>query len=201
MTSEIQQNRYDRLIRRVAGIIGPGSKVAEVITELFPMIDVERVPGELLLLGGTGIAHGGGIIVCAVGEGCTAQLFNPVDSGNLVTISRVSVAFRALATVRWGTTENVRGTHIFTQIFRDMRQKLPTLPVAQVRQVAEVALASGTNSSSVIADTPFLLQDENSVAVLAPGTGFEIGSFTGINTMFYSFYWRERPAEPSELSL
>ncbi len=48
MGQELQQNRYDQLIRRVGGIIGPGSKVVEALGELFPVIDVENVPGELL---------------------------------------------------------------------------------------------------------------------------------------------------------
>ena len=63
------------------------------------------------------------------------------------------------------------------------------------------ALAAGTNQSRVLANTVLFLEDENGVAVLAPGGGFEIGSAAGVNTLFYSFYWRERPAEPSELKL
>jgi len=198
---EVQQTRWDRIIRRVSGSIGPGSRVSETVSELFPMLDVERVPGELLILGGTGIAHGGGAITGAAGQVPTAQLFNPIGSNTLVTISHVYVAFQLVGTVRWGTTIAPRGTVIATQVFRDMRRVLPTLPVAQVRQETAVAFASGTNQTRLLAATTLHLEDENSVAVLPPGSGFEIGSNVLLNTIFYSFYWRERPVEESELSL
>lgn len=199
--SAINQNRYDQLIRRVADLQGPGSKVNDVLTELFPMFDVENMPGELLLLAGTAIAHGGGTIVSAVATAPTAQLFNTVDSGHLITITGVRVAFTATSTVRWGVQPIARGTEVATEIFRDSRRKITSSPVGQVRQEAVAALAAGTNQTRVLANTTLFLEDENGIAVLAPGGGFEIGSAAGVNTLFYSFYWRERAAEPSELNL
>jgi len=201
MTYEVQQTRWDRIIRRASGSIGPGSRVGETLSELFPVLDVERVPGELLLLGGTGIAHGGGQIASIISTAPTAQLFNPVGSGSLITITRVSVTFSATTSVAWGTTIAARGTIIATQVFRDMRRVLPALPVGQVRQEAVVAGASGTNQARSPGSTAYIIQDDNGVAVLAPGSGFEIGGAIGVNTLFYSFYWRERPAEEAELSL
>lgn len=199
MSYEVQQTRWDRIIRRVSSSIGPGSRVSETLSELFPVLDVERVPGELLLLGGTGICHGGGTILSIVGEGATAQLFNPAESNMLVTITGVHFAVAASGTIRWGTTIIQRGTVISTQVFRDMRRVLPELPVAQVSQDSAVALAEGTNQTRALGNTNFTLQDDNGVAVLAPGSGFEIGSAVPNIQIFYSFYWRERPAEESEL--
>ena len=199
--SAINQNRYDQLLRRVANLQGPGSKVNDVLTELFPMFDVENMPGELLLLAGTRIAHGGGTIVSGAATAPTVQLFNPAESGHLVTITGVRVAFTATSTVRWGVQPIARGVVAATQIFRDSRRPLTASPVTQVRQEAVAALAAGTNQTRILANTPFLLEDENGVAVLAPGGGFEIGSGAGVNTIFYSFYWRERATEPSELKL
>jgi len=201
MTFEVQQTRWDRIIRRVSGSIGPGSRVAETLSELFPVIDVERVPGELLILGGTGICHGGGTITAAAGERPTAQLFNPADSNILVTITSVHVGFTMTSIVRWGTTQTQIGTIISTQVFRDTRRLLPALPVAQVSQRSAVAMATATNQTGILVRTNLTLQDENGVAVLAPGTGFEIGNDGIAGTIFYSFYWRERPAEESELSV
>lgn len=199
--SAINQNRYDQIIRRVMDLQGPGSKVNDVLTELFPMVDVENVPGELLLLGGTAISHGGGTIVSIVTNAPTAQLFNPADSAALVTLTGVRVAFTATSTVRWGTSTAVRGAAIATEVFRDTRRVPPSRPIADVRQEQVVALAAGTNQTRLLANTPLHLEDPNGVAVLAPGSGFEIGSGTGVNTIFYSFYWRERTAEQSELNL
>ncbi len=201
MTYEVQQTRWDRIIRRVSGSIGPGSRVSETISELFPMIDVERVPGELLILGGTAIASGGGTQAGVVAESSVAQLFNPADSGTLVTLTNVYFAMTGVGTVRWGTTSTQRGTVISTQTFRDTRSVAPALPVAQVSQETAVALADGTNQSRLLANVNFRLEDSNGVAVLAPGTGFEIGIILTNIPIFYTFYWRERPAEQSELSL
>ena len=201
MTYEVQQTRWDRIIRRVSGSIGPGSRVSETLSELFPVLDVERVPGELLLLGGTGIAQGGGTLQAAAGERATAQLFNPLDSNVLITVTKVYVAFVLGGTLRWGTSLVNRGGVISTQVFRDTRRILPTTPVGVIGQTSAAASATGTNQSRVLPDVPFLLKDENGIAVLAPGSGFDIGTNTVVDSIFYSFYWRERPAEESELSL
>ena len=202
MTYEVQQTRWDRIIRRVSGSIGPGSRVSETISELFPMVDVERVPGELLMLGGTAICNGGGTIAAIAGQAPIAQLFNPVGSGNLITLTGVRVTFGGTnSTVRWGTTLVAVGTIIATQVFRDTRRILPALPIGQVRQNSQVAFATATNQLTLSANTIFHIEDPNGVAVLTPGTGFEIGNDALTDRIRYSFYWRERPAEESELSL
>ena len=201
MTYEVQQTRWDRLIRRVSGSIGPGSRVSETISELFPMLDVERVPGELLRLGGTFIGFGGGSITAAAGQVPTAQLFNPAESGVLVTITSVHFSCGVDTVVRWGISTAGIGTEIATERFRDTRDLIPKSPVAQVRQRSAVAFANAISQSQVLAGVDFLLQGRNTVMVLAPGTGLEIGSNQLVSTIFYGFEWRERPAEQSELSL
>lgn len=201
MTFEVQQTRWDRLIRRVSGSIGPGSRVSETLSELFPVVDVERVPAELLILGGTGLAFGGGQLVSAAGETPTAQLFNPADSGQLITVTNIRVAFAVPSIVRWGITQNQRGAAIGTQVYRDSRRLLPVTPVGQITQDSAVAFASGTNQARIPANETLTVEDQNAVAVLAPGTGIEIGTTSLNTTINYSFSWRERPAERSELSL
>jgi len=91
VTNEIQQNRYDQTLRRVTGIIGPGSKVAEVLTELFPVIDVERVPGELLILGGTDLAAGGASLDGGPGNSSEINLHNPPGSGKIITCTQILI--------------------------------------------------------------------------------------------------------------
>jgi len=201
MTYEVQQTRWDRIIRRVSGSIGPGSRVSETISELFPVLDVERVPGELLILGGTNICSGGGLANPAVGESATVQLFNPADSGHLVTLTGLYSAHSSTTDFRWGTTATQRGTPIATETFRDTRSLAPAAPVAQVSVDSAVALADGTNQCRVLASTPFQMHEPNGIAVLAPGTGFEFGNVTTNINLTFAFYWRERPVEESELSL
>ena len=201
MTYEVQQTRWDRIIRRVSGSIGPGSRVSETLSELFPTLDVERVPGELLFLGGTKLSHGGGTITAIAGQAATASLFNPLDSNHLVTVTGIYFSNLLGGIVRWGPVVIQRGSVIATQTFRDTRALLPAQPVAQVSQLSAVALAPGTNQVRLLANTPLKIEDPNGVTVLAPGTGIEIGSDVLTNTIVYTFYWRERPAEESELSL
>ena len=201
MSDEIQQTRYDRLIRRVAGIIGPGSKVSQVITELFPMIDVENVPPELLILMGTQICMGGGSLGPIAGQACKGQLFNPVGSGIIITLTTIVVSHNVTGPMRWGRSGVVFGINIGTETFTDTRNDVTSRPVGEIHQKIEVALASGTNQTILISNTPLHIQPTNSICVLSPGFGFEVGSGVNNTEFHYGFNWRERPAEPSELNL
>jgi len=200
MTSEIQQNRYDQLLRRVAGIIGPGSKVKEVITELFPMFDVENVPAELYLLMGTQLGFGGGVITALAGQSPKAQLFNPPESGKLVTITSLLMSGQSNDTYRWGRQNLSIGTAIATENMRDTRIDIATRPVAQIRQLAELALAPATGQVRNLNTRPLQITDQNGLMVLSPGHGMTVGLTIQATTLNYTFYWRERTAEQSELN-
>jgi len=201
--SEIQQTRYDQLLRRVTGIIGPGSKVGDLITDLLPIFDVENMPAELLILSGTRICLGGGTLAQVGGQAGTHVLENPANSGVLATLERVDFAASSSATIRWGVQNGFRATAVAigTEDFRDVRVFSPDLPVCNVRQITEVALANGTNQTRVIANANLVLQPPNSVCVLPPGTSFEIGIGGNNIASFVGFSWRERVAEQAELNL
>jgi len=199
VSDEIQQNRYDQLLRRVAGIIGPGSKVSQVITELFPMIDVENLPGELFLLSGTRLAFGGTNISGGVGNFASIQLFNPVDSENIMTLQTVMYSSLTADTVLFRLNNVALTTNTVAQRNRDSRVGIPSLAIGEVRREA-LGAATGAGQARVLANTTLLLNDKDGVAVLAPGTGFEITSATANTQIFVTFYWRERPAQPSELN-
>lgn len=201
MTSEIQQTRYDRLVRRVANIIGPGSKVGEVIGDLFPMIDVENLPGELYRLMGTQLVFGGGTITGAVGEVPVAQLFNPADSNTLITCTGFHVASPFDGTLRYGRDNFVLGTIIGTQSVRDTRANINEASVGVIAQESRVALAPGTMQARTLANNNVFISDPNGVIVLAPGTGLTIGTILATDQIFYGFFWRERPAQQSELNV
>jgi len=199
--SEIQQNRYDQLIRRVTGAVGPGSKVNEAITELFPMIDVENVPAELLFLAGTRICMGGGTLAATGGVAPKAQLFNPADSGFLITLTDIYAAtLSGAVTWRWGPSAASFAGAIATEQFTDRRSDPAARPVGQVHQLNVAALANATNQTRFLNNDSLHINPKNDVCVLAPGTGFEIGIGTTNAALFYGFNWRERPAEQSELN-
>ncbi len=200
MTSEIQQTRYDRLLRRVAGIIGPGSKVSEVLTELFPTIDVENVPPELLILMGTNTAWGGGTILGAAGQSPKMGVFNPPGSNTIVTLTDVYVSTSSSnITVRWGLNTNELATQPGTEVFGDTRNALNQQPVGRIGQESAVALANATGQGRMLNNITMQLRAKNGLAILRPGIGFEIGLNLFATVIHTTFYWVERPMEASEL--
>jgi len=196
--TELQQNRYDQLLRRVGDLKGPGSKVNDVLQELFPTLDVENVPGELLLLMATRIGWAGASKAPTAGKAAGIQLFNPAGSGHLVTVSTVWLAPSSTATYNWGTTTLPLATNTGLPKLRDTRNEGATRGVTELRTSPDaIALTSGI--VRILGATTVSLNDENSFCVLAPGTGLTfVGSVDA--TIRATFAYRERVAEPSELS-
>jgi len=200
VTTELQQNRYDQLVRRSSGIIGPESKVGEVIPELFPTIDLEDPPAELQILGGTRICFGGSTLVAVGGMAGRYQLFNPANSGHVITLTEFVFSASASIVVRYGVVNIVIAT-AGTQRFADTRPDFTGLPVGQVNQLSSVAQAPATGQFRILASTPGRMSDRKGLFVLGPGTGLEVGSNSNSVITNCTFHWRERPALSSELNL
>jgi len=196
--TELQQNRYDQLLRRVGDLKGPGSKVNDVLQELFPTIDVENVPGELLFLMGTRIGWASSSKSPTAGKRAGIQLFNPAASGHLITVSTLYVSASGTSTLTWGLTETALGTNTGIPRLRDGRVGASPSTVAELRTSADaVALVSGT--IKIGSSVTFNIVDGNSICVLSPGIGISIVGTIDIN-FSVSFFYRERIAEPSELT-
>ena len=192
------------MIRRVTGIIGPGSKVSQVITELFPMINVEAPPAELLFLGDIFTCFEGGRVAGVAGQFSQAQLFNPPDSNALMSITKIIMTTDTPSSSdwNWGLLPVVfAGAPVGQANFTDARQRFPNQPIGQVRQRNQVAVGVRTGRARTKVDVPFELSNENGIAVLEPGTGFEIEAGLTDHALIYTFYWRERVAEASELNV
>jgi len=198
--TEIQQGRYDALLRRVADLKGPGSKVNDVLEELFPTFDVENLPDELYILMRTDLAMGGGFIGNVASQAGRGQIFNPVGSGKIITVTQAGFSGQSSTIFRWGRRDTPLTNHLSTQIFRDVRHPLGNLPTGQIRAETSVALANANGQTFAIGGTPFALKDSNGIAVLTEGTGFEIGQALANSDASFYFYWRERVAEPSEIN-
>jgi len=197
--SAIQQNRWDQLLRRAADLKGPGSKVNDALTELFPTFDVEHLPAELYLLGGTRLCFGSSTSTGAAGESGRVQLFNPVGSGKLLTVTSFIASAASITIIRFGVTLTPLAA-VSTQLFRDTREIVPALPTGVIGGVSSVALAPATGQFRVLANTAKQIEDPNGIMVLAPGTGLEVGSSVNQIAMNCTFFWRERVAEPSEIN-
>jgi len=198
--TELQQNRYDQLLRRVGDLKGQGSKVNDVLTELFPVLDVERVPGELLLLQGTRLCVGATVVNSGVGFSPRIQLFNPVDSGFIIALTQLWLAHDEVTTLRMAATFIALTTGVGTEVFRDRRLPIGARPVGQIRTQSSVAQTGANFQLRVQANTAAIVDDVNTLGVMPPGSGFEVGAAPTDSQLIATFIWRERVAEPSELN-
>ena len=198
--TELQQSRYDQLLRRVGDLKGAGSKVNDALSELFPVIDVEGVPGELLLLGGTQLCIGAANTTSIAAKRPAIQLFNPVDSGKLITVSSLHASTNITQIFRWAVTEVALTTGIGTETYRDGRLGQAARPSGQIRTDSTVAIVDANGLIRALANTDVRLEDDNGIAVLSPGTGLSIGIEGVLAELQATFFWRERVAEPSELN-
>jgi len=199
--ASINQNRWDQLVRRVAAIVGPGSKVNNTIGDLFPMLDVENMPGELLRLANTRLGMGTATLAAVAAEIPKIQLFNPADSRLLVTLTTVVITQSVNGEpVRFffstaGLADNIGNTP-----FRDTRDGVAISTVAQVRSDSSASGIAAHFSFVSSANNPTQFHDSNGVCVLAPGTGISIATASVNRTLTVGFMWRERVAEESELN-
>lgn len=198
--TDLQQSRYDQLLRRVGDLKGSGSKVNDVLSELFPTIDVENVPGELLLLMATQLCIGAAQVTAAAGERPRIQLFNPVGSGKIIAVSSCIFSNTATATMAYAVTNNALTTGVGTETFRDGRLGQAARPSGQIRTDSTIAITDSNGLVRLLASVSWSLEDINTPAVLAPGNGFEVGSQGTQDTILVTFNWRERVAEPSEIN-
>ncbi len=197
--ANINQNRWDQLVRRVGGLIGPGSKVNNTIGDLFPMLDVENLPGELYYLMGTFICYGGQVQGPVAAEFPRIQIMNPADSGLLITVTGFTVSTETGQELRWDINSTALASAAGNGRVRDTRVSTDQIPTGQIRTDSSGSATTLTGITRVLVNQPFTLHDENGIAVLAPGSGFQVGGTTANSRIRVTFYWRERVAEASEL--
>ncbi len=198
--TELQQGRYDRLLRRVGDLKGPGSKVNDVLEELFPVIDVENVPGELLRLMGTRLAMGSANLPAVAAQFSKIQIFNPADSGYLTTVTTIVSASSISSDITEYFLTTVPLTLLVaTNPIRDTREGIGTAATTQIRTEQDVSGIPAQFQFRAIASTPTTITDPNGVVILAPGTGLTVAPNTVNRAFTCAFFWRERVAEASEL--
>jgi hypothetical protein len=197
--SELQQNRYDRLLRRVGDLKGPGSKVNDALTELFPVMDVERVPAELRALMGSNLCVGSTIEAGIAANVQQAMLRNTAGTGVVMTILEVRVFSATAQTIVFGPTLNTfanSGVRAFTDL-----RLFPSAPVGLILDGIALTAAPIFGRIRVNGDDEAIYHPPIGVGVVTPGTAF---AFSGsiVNTdLITSWTWIERVAQPSELNL
>ena len=199
MPNQLQTARYDGLIRRVGGLLGGGSKVTESLSELFPMVDVENLPAELLFLAGWRTAFTTKTMNAVGGETSRAQLFNPLGSGLIVVCTDVYIISGTNTIINYTTTGTELTDDSFSGVPRDTRDGLLVTTGAKVAQ-QQTGNTVRRGTFIVPTQTPFHHFAKNGLAVLGPGTGWEYGTNADAQALDITFHWRERAALSSELN-
>jgi len=197
--TELNQARYDQLLRRTGDLKGPGSKVKDVLTELFPVISVEDLPFELLLLAGWRRAMIHVARTAGVGDVVAGNLFNPAGSGVIAVVEHIEWRFDGTDNADIDIVQNTLTGGQTKGLFMDSRlggDRLSTLFATTQTAIATDAIF---RRRSVANEIQFL-DDRNGLFVLSPGNAVQIGYSAVTNqNLAVTFFWRERTAEPSEL--
>jgi len=202
MPTRLQQARYDGLLRRLGDLKGPGSKVSEVLGDVFPIIDLERLPAELYALAGWRLGFGSTRILNVAGEVGISQIFNPAGSGHLVVPTRIEFTNVSAGSgiIEYDTDSGPLDDLFSTSKPRDTRRGITDAMVAQLRETTQVGTLPGIGQIRILANTVFTWTDLDGLFVLGPGTGLDIGSTVANTELLVNYHWRERVAEPSELN-
>ena len=164
------------------------------------MIDVENVPGELLLLMGSRLCVGGGNIP-TVGAGFfpQAMLRNPGESGVIITLLEIRAGSGVALRYVWGPTLNTLANG-HNSAFTDTR----VFGQGTVGQVlSESLLVAGPNFGNGRAGPgrDIVLKIPRGLGVLMPGSAYSVSSSLDNVSFSFSFTWLERVAQASELNL
>lgn len=202
IVNQIQGGRWDNLLRKIFPI--KDRSVAPVLaSELVPYVTVQEWEDELFWARDERMAWGATNQPAVALRLSHVQLFNPAGSQTLITLDHIIVAADGDQRIRVAyLNELLAGFQNEQSGFRDQRFSTTVNPrettgqltrddslVAQGTQhVMELQLLTGTSET-------FALR-----AVIPPGSSVIIVSVAVNTNLDVNWLWRERAAEPSELT-
>lgn len=195
---DINQGRYDRLLRRTTAQVGPGSKVANALEDLFPVLDVERAPIELLRASGWFFASRSLSVTPAAGTVASIQLFNPVGSSRLMVLEYCGVRLVGAGAINEGPSFTALISTVAVGLQRDLRETVLSQTVGELQEEDDAALVVSGQVFLPAANTVDISSGRDYV-VLGPGTGWLIKPAAVTVALSIHFRWRERVAEGEEL--
>ena len=196
----VQTGVFDNLIRRLFSIKGGGSELSETLGDVFPTLDLENLPMELLLLRGwhsfTGFLAVAGVAAQATG----LQLINIAVPGNsIVVLDKVIIRAEITNNLSFGVNLAPFTTTINTQNI-DTRNPQQFNAIARIGSSQDALAAATSGSIRPVAAIDMILEAPSGLAVLAPGSAFSLISGVDNSDLTVTFFGRERQVEPSELS-
>lgn len=202
MTSPIQINRWDRLVRRLSGIVGEGSIVTGTLPDVFPVLELENLETDSWLDAGWKLCFGFEEIIDAL-LNVEIALENLVGSNMLVIVESIEISVSGDTPIEYGT--NAAGTVLAGSsndfsTMRDSRATGTRRPVTQVSEGTAIPF-SPFGRFRMLGGTREILAPPKGFGVLAPGNMFVVRCSTANITTAVTYFWRERLIEPSEDNL
>jgi len=200
-SQDLQQARYDQLVRRVGALYGGGSKVVEVLPEVFPVLELEGTTPELLALSGWRLAWQQIQQNGVVGQTSALQLANPVGSNVVAAVTQIifTMLTQPADSIQMQITNTLFTSASIRGLFRDARFGGNRSTALELRSDPNIATGAGLRLEALL-DVPVTVRDDNGLVVLTPGTAFQVGT-TGNNIdLSVNFFWRERIAQESEIN-
>ena len=102
----LQTARLENFVRRWGSIKGGGSILSETLGDVFPVLDIENLPPELLFLAGKQLWGAHSFATGGAGQTGAVQVENPAGSGLLVVIRTMLVRLGAAGFINFGTNAN-----------------------------------------------------------------------------------------------
>lgn len=178
-----------------------GQGIVTLATDLFPTVDMGRMPFDMEFLRGSHIVSTSVQSPGALpGSFPFVQIRNPTNSGAILTVTRISFQVFAPAAVPIAVfgamTPTIRGATVFRSQATDSRW-LTTLSTATVSfGVNTLILPSPTQfqfiKPGIIADPPIIIDEPR--IVLHAGSQFEIGVGVDLCDLWVNLSWIERRA-------
>ena len=195
----VQTGTFDNLIRRLFSIKGGGSELSETLGDVFPILDLENLPTELLILRGWVLGMGRISNLSAAATVNSHQLFNPTGSGKLIVLTSLRISPTNAGVFDYGPAFSALTDTSVAGAQRDLRAG-SIKPTNGLLQEEDNGTGSAFGAVSIAANVSLELTDPNGLMVLLPGTAFRINEAATNKTLRTAWMWRERSFEPSEVN-
>ena len=195
----LQTARLGNFIRRWGSIKAGGSLLSESLGEVFPVLDLENLTPELLILAGIDLWSSHASATGGVAQLGGVQISNPVDSGAIVVVTEFFVSVGSTQAFTWGSLQDIFAGGPATSENRDTR-------TARSQGRAGIRISTNANTeffgrAVALTDVDRIVAPPNGVAVLAPGRALTVVATTNNTAIRANFAGYLRSAEPSELNL
>ena len=209
MSSPIQIGRFDKMLRRLFGVVGRGAIVTTLLEDVFPTMNLMKPAPEFRALGGEFLAMSQATRAAAL-EMNVVSIINPPGSAVICIIEEIQIftgGFTAGDLIHVGINQNNFGTANSNAQFRDSRIigtagiQQPVCVVNSGSSVAGDIYPSGLKFEVGIEPTIRIDAPDHAVAILQPGFSLGIEAELIALRVRANILWRERAVDPSELVL